>query len=405
MLESERMETMNMTKSSQIMEILERETGGKSYKSHKYNLDDSERSAVEYGEAGSSMQWKRRGETKEYRTYVSLEHLSKDVGNYQQLLTYFLDGSRHVYKVDDMGFEKSGNRMVIYPIIAGQIGVGCCKRVNKKLKCEKFEREIVIAMPDIAQSSSKKQGFLTATAQKLNDRTQLTRIRSSGWKFSTILSYDSSKDAKTYNDKGTAQIQARMMTNEQKMVAELVTEKKLNDENYLVKDGSLEYKPSKDMRANTREYQKFKNNYDYVIGVSKRFNPEVCLILGDKPNPGFIAELPLYHRTPVAYFTNPEMLGDIGFAVWYIRIRDNSRTRTQFDGIIKVEKMLVSNEEVNNGMSSALVDEISAHLINERNPVCYGADMRWANHLYPVYLTERYIKSHYLSNESFLHLF
>ncbi|MDR2719619.1 MAG: hypothetical protein LBC03_02290, partial [Nitrososphaerota archaeon] len=74
MLESERMETMNMTKSSQIMEILERETGGKSYKSHKYNLDDSERSAVEYGEAGSSMQWKRRGETKEYRTYVSLEH-------------------------------------------------------------------------------------------------------------------------------------------------------------------------------------------------------------------------------------------------------------------------------------------------------------------------------------------
>jgi predicted nuclease of restriction endonuclease-like (RecB) superfamily len=41
----------------------------------------------------------------------------------------------------------------------------------------------------------------------------------------------------------------------------------------------------------------------------------------------------------------------------------------------------------------------------ERNPVCYGSDMRWANHLYPVYLTERYVKSHYLSTESFLHLF
>jgi hypothetical protein len=304
-----------------------------------------------------------------------------------------------------MGFEKSGNRTAIYPIIAGQIGVGCCRRKDKKMMREKLEREIVIAMPDIAQSSGKKQGFLTATAQKLNAGTELSRIEESGWKFSTILSYRSAKDEKQYNDKGTAQIQTRMMENEQRMVAELVSEKKLSPQNFLVKDGSLEYRPSKAMRSNTREYQKFKNNYDYVIGVSKRFNPEVCLVLRDKPNPGFIANLPLYNRTPVAYFTDTDFLGDIGFAVWYIRIRHQSQTRTPFDGIIKVEKVLVSSEEVANGMDSDLVDLISAHLINERNPVCYGADMRWANHLYPVYLTERYVKSHYLSTESFLHLF
>lgn len=395
---------MNTIKHSRIMEILERETGGHSYKSHKYSLDDSERSPVEYGEAGKSIQWKRRGETKDIRTYVSLAELSRQVGG-EQLLTYFLDGSRHVYKVDDMGFEKSGNRTAIYPIIAGQIGIGCCRRENKRMYCEKLEREIVVAMPDIAQSSGKKQGFLTATAQKLNAGTELARISSSGWKFSTILSYKSSKEEKKYNDKGTAQIQIRMMENEQRMVSALVIEKKLNDTNFLVKDGSLEYRPSKAMRNNEREYQKFKNNYDYVIGVSKKFNPEVCLVLGDKPNPGFIAKLPLYHRTPVAYFTDPDFLGDIGFAVWYIRIRDQARTRTPFDGIIKVEKILVTSDEVANGMDSDLVDLISAHVINERNPVCYGSDMRWANHLYPVYLTERYVKSHYLSTESFLHLF
>jgi hypothetical protein len=304
-----------------------------------------------------------------------------------------------------MGFDKSGNRTAIYPIIAGQIGVGCCRRKSKRMFCEKFEREIIIAMPDIAESSGKKQGFLTATAQKLNSGTELSRISASGWEFSTILSYKSAKEDKEYNDKGTAQIQSRMMENEQKMVAELVSEKKLNDKNYLVKDGSLEYKPSKSMRSNEREYQKFKNNYDYVIGVSKRFNPEVCLVLGDKPNPGFIANLPLYNRTPVAYFTDSDFLGDIGFAVWYIRIRDQERTRTPFDGIIKVEKILVSSEEVSNGIDSDLVDLLSAYLINERNPVCYGSDLRWANHIYPIYLTERYVKSHYLSTESFLHLF
>jgi hypothetical protein len=386
------------------MDILAKETGGHSYKSHKYSLDESERSSVEYGATNSSIQWKRRGETREYKTYIDLASLSRGVGD-EQLLSYFLDGSRHVYKVDDMGFEKSGNRTAIYPIIAGQIGVGCCRRVNRRMRSEKFECEIVIAMPDIAQSSGKKAGFLSATAQKLNSGSELARISASGWKFSTIIPYKSAKEEKEYNDKGTAQIQARMMENEQRMVAELVSEKKLTDSNYLVKDGSLEYKPSKAMRSDPRTYQRFKQNYDYVIGVSKRFNPEVCLVLGDKPNPGFIANLPLYSRTPVAYFTDPDFLGDIGFAVWYLRIRDQFRTRTPFDGIIKVEKILVSSEEVASGMDSDLVDLISAHLINERNPVCYGSDTRWANHIYPVYLTERYVKSHYLSTESFLHLF
>jgi hypothetical protein len=386
------------------MKILEHETGGRSYKSHKYSLDESERSAVEYGEVGATIQWKRRGETKEIKSYVPLYDLSCNVGG-EQILTYFLDGSRHVYKVDDMGFEKSGNRTAIYPIIAGQIGIGCCRRVKRSMMREKFEREIVIAMPDIAQSSGKKQGFLQATAQKLNAGTELARISASGWKFSAILSYKSAKEEKGYDDKGTAQIQIRMMENEQRMVAELVNEKKLNDNNFLVKDGSLEYKPTKAMCSDERAYQRFKNNYNYVIGVSKQFNPEVCRVLGDKPNPGFIANLPLYYRTPVAYFTDPDFLGDIGFAVWYIRIRDRSKTRTPFDGIIKVEKILVSIEEVDNGMSSDLVDLLSAHLINERNPVCYGSDLRWANHLYPVYLTEKYVKSHYLSTESFLHLF
>ena len=46
-----------------------------------------------------------------------------------------------------------------------------------------------------------------------------------------------------------------------------------------------------------------------------------------------------------------------------------------------------------------------AHLMNERNPVCYGTDGRWANHIYPIYLTERYIKSQYLSSNLFLELF
>jgi hypothetical protein len=123
------------------MEILEHETGGHSYKSHKYSLDQMDRSPVEYGEAGNTIQWKRRGETDtSIKTYVCLANLCEKVKN-EQLLAYFLDGSRHVYKVDDMGFEKSGNRTAIYPIVAGQIGVGCCGREKKECSVKKLNEK------------------------------------------------------------------------------------------------------------------------------------------------------------------------------------------------------------------------------------------------------------------------
>jgi hypothetical protein len=59
------------------MEILARETGGKSYKSHKYSLDDSERSAIEYGEVEKSVHWKRRGETETHTKYINLKSLGR----------------------------------------------------------------------------------------------------------------------------------------------------------------------------------------------------------------------------------------------------------------------------------------------------------------------------------------
>ena len=387
--------------SEKIMEILADVTGGKSYKAHKYGLDHAERPFIDYGE--DSIVWQKTAETGHIRQYVDLSKKSKQVANVgDQLLTYFLDGSRRVFKVDDIAYQQSG-RSVIYPVIAGQIGVGCCKRVDKRLKPEKFIREIVLVVPDKADADGK-PGFFQATAKKLNESPELKRLK---LEFSTVLDYKTmrGKYDDKYEDRGTACVQDRMIMREKELVAELVREHKLNQDNYLVKDGSLEYRPTKEHRADKKRYAMFKNNYNWVLGVSKNFNPEVCLDINGKANPGYIADLPLYHRTPVACFTNPDFLGDMQFAVWYIRIHDKERTRTAFDGIIKVEKMLVTEDENEYGMDTELVNTLSAYLINERNPVCYGNDLRWANHLYPVYLTESFVKSRYLSTESFLHLF
>lgn len=387
--------------SDKVMKVLADETGGKSYKAHKYGLDHAERPFIDYGE--DNIIWKKTSETRHYRTYISLEQKSIDMAKRgEQLLTYFLDGSRRVYKVDDIAYVKSGGRSVIYPVIAGQIGIGCCKRIDRIVTPEKFSNEIVLSIPEISNADGK-SGFFEAMTIKLNQIPELKRLNIY---ISSIIPYKVSKNNdQKFEDRGTACIQDRMCQREKEMVSELVQKGMLNHKNYLIKDGSLEYRPSKEIRTDKRKSQLFKNNYNYVLGVSKNFNPEVCVDVNGKPNPGFIADLPLYSRTPVACYEKPELFGDIQFAVWYIRLRDKSRTRTPFDGIVKVEKMLVTHEEIEYGIDSNLVDMLSALIINERNPVCYGSDLRWANHIYPIYLTESYVKSKNLSAESFLHLF
>lgn len=383
-----------------IRDILTEETGGKSYKAHKYSLDATERPTIDYG--NNQIIWKKTAETTRHTRYIDLSRLSKIITQQNdQILSYFLDGSRRVFKVDDRAYY-DGSRSMIFPIIAGQIGVGCCRRVDRRMMPEKFKREIVLSMPDIANAGGK-PGFFQATTKKLNECEELKKL---GIEFSAILSYKTAKNEETkFEDRATACVQDKMIEREKELVGELVREGKLNQDNYLIKDGSLEYRPTQKDKADKRNYQTFKNNYSWVLGASKNFNPEVCLDLNGKPNPGFIADLPLYHRTPVACYENPDYLGDVQFAVWYIRIRDQHRTRSPFDGILKIEKILVTDEEVTEGMNSELVDTLSAYLINERNPVCYGSDLRWANHIYPIYLTEYFVKSKYLSADSFLHLF
>lgn len=387
--------------SRKVMTLLEEITGGKSYNAHKYGLDHAERPSIDYSEDG--IVWQETAETFHYKNYVPLWKLSKSVlDSGTNVLSFFLDGSRRVFKVDDMAFILPGGRNVIYPILAGQIGIGCTRRENRELKIEKFHQEFVIVMPDIANADGK-AGYFPALAKKINAS---QTIKNAKIEFSTVLEYKTAKNPQTKNeDKGTALVQERMSIREREMVAKLVREGKLNQDNYLIKDGSLEYRPTKEDRDDERKYQQFRNNYSFVLGVSKNFNPEVCKDINGKSNPGYIADLPLYHRTPVACFKNPELFGDVKFAVWYIRIRDRSKTRTAFDGVVKVEKMLITHEENEVGIDSEMVDLLSASIINERNPVCYGSDLRWANHLYPVYLTESYVKSKYLSTESFLHLF
>lgn len=386
-----------------IMEIIEKETKGKSYHTYKYSYDSIGLPSIEYDDdLNKIMKWQEHGETCQLFKSKNMKHLADDLIalNEPSIIKYFLDGSRHVFKVDDIAYNKH-----VYPVVAGQIGIGCCRRENKQIKQERFYRELVIALPKNANYDGHDDtAYFASKLKKINESEELTRLK---LQFSEILPYSTSKASSNeikMDNLAISLIQDYMIESEKRMVAELVKKNKLSQNAYLLKDGSLEYPTMTTGRVELRSLQKIKHNYNWVIGVSKSFNPELCKDHTSKTNASYIADLPLYHRTPVARYSTPRVGKDVEFGIWYIRLRDKSRTKTPFDGVVRVEKIMM-DEEITNGINSDIIDLISANIINERTPTCYGNDQRWANHLYPVYLTESYVKSKYISPDVFLNLF
>lgn len=291
----------------------------------------------------------------------------------------------------------------IFPIIAGQLGVACCQRQNPSaFKSAELENNLILSLPTAANPNSKNsEQFFNLLKDKINGT---ERMKKAPVKFSKILSYSSAiqDEGKKYEHLGIATIQNEMYLTEVKIVATLYLKNLLKEDAYLLKDGSLAY--SKMQTGDYKELSKIKNHYKRVVGVSKIFNPELCRDRSGKSNADKIARLQLFHRTP-AYMHQESFTGEAKFAIWYLRIRESNKTDSPFSGVVKIEKILITDDELENGLASEEVDVITANIINERNPVCYGNDSRWANHLYPVYLTETFIKSKYLSDIHFLNLF
>jgi len=378
-----------------ILDFIAKETDGKNFKSYKYCFESVEIPKLDY-EDKKGIRVKKKGETDKSLTKTkSIKALADKISkNGKPLFRFFLDGSRRTYKVDDIAYGKR-----LYPIIAGQIGVAICERVDKHtFRPLNFKNPLVISIPENANAQTTMGNndlFFNNLIQKLNAQEILKR---QNLKFSKIVPYKNTvlKENDKYEDRGIAKIQDEMIALEQKVVLELVKARKLNDNSFLIKDGSLEYMKS----GEARELSQIKSNYDCVIGVSKAFNPE-ALSHDVKDISRRIAELKLYHRTP-AFMYQTERIPDVKFAVWYLRIRN---TLSPFDGVLKIEKILVRDIQEEEGLDSDEIDLISANIINERNPVSYGTDNRWAKHLYPIYLTENYIKSKYLSDMHFINLF
>lgn len=388
-----------------ILQSIENETKLRCYRTVKYSLDSTSAPIIQYDDSEKlniSVKQKYAETDKSKVKHIDLEQKAERELGFP-IFKYFLDGSRKTYKVDDIAI---GDR--IYPLVAGQISVGCCYRMDDSFKTVDSQRMIVLAVPDrINIDDLPEKEFLRDLCDVVNTSSVLKKT---GVEINKIFQYptDSLKakslllnksDKEKYEDLAVMCIQNEMMDTEQLVVKELCRRNLLNDNAYLIKDGSLEYS-HRHSNMHKNEFLKYRENYRHVIGVSKSFNPE--LITDDKKSIArTISELLPFHRTKAYFYPFENNV----FAIWYMRLRSNVMCDNQFAGVVKVEILLATSEEQEFGLPTDVVDLISVNLINERNPVCFGKDSRWANHIYPISLTETFLKSQYLSNDFFLNLF
>lgn len=376
-----------------VIARLEQLTGKKCFDTFRRCLDHERASLIEYDDHMNREFMKEQGETERYRGARDISSIAKAWQEREPAFRLFMDGSRRTYKIADIPIGSQ-----VFPVIAGQVGVGVCKRENRRLLACDLSRHVVLAFPDKLDTEGKNEkqhrAFRSNLAAKLN--TAPTRVP-----LDALLLYPT-PPKENFEDKGIACIQEYMIEQEKAMVQSLVQRNLINDRSWLIKDGSLEYNRISD-KDDRFTFSRIRSNYKRVVGVSKSFNPELAKLKNNRSAAGMIANLKQFERTPAAMYKTDRVDGK--FAVWYVRLRDPRKHRGPFDGIVKVEKILVTDKEAESGLDSSEVDNISAWLVNERNPVCYGKDDRWANHLYPVYLTETYIKSKYRSTAHFINLF
>ncbi len=316
-------------------------------------------------------------------TPIDVSKLALNISTQQPLFEFFLDGSRRLYKIGDV---EHNNRL--YPVIGGQISVSCCRRaINKDNTFQGFsivdnDAYPVVCLPEEVPSWT-----------ELNKLPFITSCQKSDLK--VFQDSIDSKSSDTLEQKGIDCIQQEMIECENHILHKIVSK---HSNKYLIKDGSIPYPPKNIEGTKAEESLR---SYQYIVGVSKKFNPNLTRLKNNKSIEYALAMLPPRHRTP-AFFCEYKSMK---LAIWYVRIRERDYTATPYSGILKIEKLFETNAEEEKELNPEqikLINLITANIINERNPVCYGNDTRWANHLYPIYMTECYCKSQFMSDINFI---
>ena len=297
--------------------------------------------------------------------------------------SFFMDGSRRTYKIGDMVLE--GKK--IFPVVVAQVRAGCTERDYQK----KLHTYGSVQQKNLLLLSDKMSDVdFEEIRQRINKTEMAKRLHLDVVKYP----FEPMKHSVPVNG-AIAKANSIMHGMEIDILSQMVDSDALEPDRMLIVDGPLQF-----IRQDTGKPE-FADMFYNVIGVSKSFDPMLPTTSRSKRGATQIGaellKLEYGQRTPVFLKENSRHRK---FGCWYLRIRPKSRVAGPLEGIIKIEKMAVVEED--EGLNTAMVDNISLWLLNECSPTCYGRDERWASHLYPIYLTETLIKASFESDLVFI---
>ena len=296
------------------------------------------------------------------------------------LFSFFLDGTRRTYLVAEA--ETSSGRLL--PLVAGQIGAAVLKRNRESgaLMCFRHTTTRVLAVPG-------------GGAGVNNDdvRRFYAELQASGSPVDEVTTYRCVQ-GRDPRDLAIAKINSIMQSLELQLLEELTNNHLIDQDNMVVVDGSVQFQNIKPENLSWLRY---------AVGVAKNFNTHFTFHRDRTEIGVHLVTLQRIGDRTAAFRWQRDQAHQ--YAIWYLRIRELKHVDFPLSGVIKVEKVLVTDEEREIGIPSDTVNNISLSLVGERYVTPYGRDGRWANLLYPIHLAERLQHTRQMSAAHFLRLF
>lgn len=295
------------------------------------------------------------------------------------LFRYFLDGSMTTAPAGHV-VDTRGRYL---PIFVVQIGVAATRLDDTTIAIENYRNRNILFLPDTFSDEDKKTA-----------RSEIMRAENGPrYRFNLELDMYPIKPDTVPVDSA----RERSLTNMHRMEIDLIEHfsksGKVTRDSLLMIDGSLQFYENLD-----RQRESFRN----VVGVAKSFNVHQKVGTGSKAKAvgTIVASLKHRHRTPARKIEHR----NLSIGSWYLRLHSPKPIvgLGVTDGVVKVEVFPDNAPETELSLDTNRCNIISENVLSLRHPTTPWDDSRWASHLYPIHVTERYIKTRFKNNRTMM---
>lgn len=285
------------------------------------------------------------------------------------LLKYFIDGSMRTTAAGYVRDTKNNNR----ELFLSQVGVAATKLKDCNVAIEEYNCESTLWFP---------RGFADEDLKKAKD---IVEASCSDGNFQLQISFNTytpGVDKDKSRDEVRKQVLKRMHALELQQVYNLASNGKLQRESMLAIDGSLQFYQNLE-----RNHEAFQN----VVGIAKSF--DLYQKYGNMNVATLVSDLQTANRTPARKIEHR----NLKIGTWYLRLRPHKKIEwlRPYDGVVKVEMFPEDPLGDAPPLDYDRCNAVSQDIYSLRHPSTPMTDSRWASHIYPIYLTESYLKTQF----------